>query len=193
MLKFFLLSFLASIFLAGCSSGNSLMPSDIGTTWTYKVRTGFGAQHVVDATITKRLSVTGTEGFEIAGPLGATRMAWKDNTLWAQNFGNAQALPALPLLRVDRQPSEWNGTLETSSGREKASARLTHDNEKLESAGRPIPTIRTQLVIKRPRSTTTLTTWFSEGIGIVRQEQRTEGKFELRLDRVSGPRTTDAR
>jgi len=182
---------LLPLLLLSCSSGSSLMPSDVGTTWTYKVRTGFGAQHVVDATITKRLSVTGAEGFELSGPLGATRMAWKDGTLWAQNFGNAQAMPALPLLHEDRRPSEWKGILETAIGKERATARLTHANEKLESAGRTISTTRTQLVIKRPRSTTTLTTWFAEGIGIVRQEQRSDGEFELRLDRVSGPRSTE--
>ena len=179
--------------LFGCSSGNSLMPSDVGTTWTYKVRTGFGAQHVADATISKRLSVTGTEGFEIAGPLGATRMAWKDGTLWAQNFGNAQALPALPLLRVDHQPVGWKGTLETTAGQEKASAQLTHETENRENAGRTTRTLGAQLVVKRPRSTTTLITWFAEGIGIVKQEQRTDGELDLSLDWVSGPRKTDAR
>jgi hypothetical protein len=184
------LSLLVFPLTLSCSSGSSYMPSDIGTTWTYKVRTGFGAQHVVDTTITKRLSVTGAEGFELSGPLGATRMAWKDGTLWAQNFGNAQALPALPLLREDRQPSEWKGTIEAATGRENATARLTHESEKLENAGRTISTIRTQLVLKHARSTTTLTTWFAEGIGIIRQEQRTDGEFELRLDHVSGPRKT---
>lgn len=164
------------------------MPSDLGTAWTYKIRTGYGAQHVVDASITKKLSVTGTEGFEFAGPLGATRMAWKNGALWAQNFANAQAQPAIPLLRLDRQAAKWKGTLETATGKEAATARLSHASEQLKIGGRDFESIRTELIVTRPRSSTTVTTWFVEGIGILRQEQRTNGDLDLRLEWVSGPR-----
>ena len=185
------LPFVALPFLLSCSSGSSYMPSDTGTVWTYKIRTGFGAQHVADVSITKRISVTGTEGFEVAGPLGASRLAWKNGALWAQTFANAQVQPAIPLLRLDRQSAQWKGALETTSGKERAAGRLSHGSEQHKLGGRDFEAVRTELVLTRPRSSTTLTTWFIEGIGIVKQEQRTNGELDLRLEWVSGPRRTD--
>lgn len=182
------LSFLLVPLLASCSSGSSYMPSEVGTAWTYKVRTGFGAQHVVDATISRKLSVTGTEGFELVSALGPTRMAWKNGALWAQNFGNVHVQPAISIFRIDREPADWKGTLQTVQGKEAATGKLTHENKKLEIGSRSLQTVQSQLTIKRPNATTILTTWLSEGIGIVRQEQRTNGALDLRIEWVSGPR-----
>jgi hypothetical protein len=179
---------LAALVAASCGSSDSLMPDRTGLTWTYSVRTGFGAQFVEDVRIMRRLSVTGAEGFELSGPMGAARLAWKKGALWAQDFGNARALPAIPLLRLDRQPAEWNGTLETAFGLEKAAGRLTHSTERLQKGGRKWETVRTELTLERPLGATTLTTWFAPGVGIVRQEQRTRGTLDLRIEWVSGPR-----
>jgi hypothetical protein len=81
----------------------------------------------------------------------------------------------------------WEGALQTAFGQEKATGTLQHETEKLKPGSRTFETVRSELKIARPLGETVLTTWFAEGVGIVRQEQRTRGELDLRLEWVAGP------
>lgn len=181
--------FAAGIVLAGagCGQPDHYYPSEVGTKWTYDVRSAFGATHVEEVEVARRLSVAGTEGFELSGGLGVSRLAWKRGVLWGDTFANVRAQPPLPLLSTDKGRRNWEGTLETVFGREKARATLTHQAETKIIAGRKFDTLRAELSIERPLGTTSLITWYVPGLGIGRQEQRTRGTLELRVEWVAGP------
>lgn len=173
--------------LASCAANSSYFPSDVGLKWTYSVRTGFGAEHVEDVEVERRLSVAGTEGFEIGGPMGSSRLAWKRGVLWAERMANVAFSPPLPIFAEDRRAMRWEGTLRTAFGLEKASALLEHDSDTLKPGGRVFETVAAKLTMQRPLGETILTTWFAEGVGIVRQDQRTRDELDLRLEWVAGP------
>ncbi len=178
----------AAALVAGCASTKDLFPCDRGLEWTYSVRTGFGAEHVEDIRIGRRVTVAGAEGFTFEGPLGESRHAWKGGTLWCESLPNASFSPAAPLFDGGQTNRKWQGEIVTVFGKEPAKATLTHRDEKLTLGGRPFETVRTDLEIDRPIGRTTLTTWFAREVGIVRQEQRTRGALDLRMDWISGPK-----
>lgn len=163
------------------------MPEDVGTRWTYSVRTGFGAEHVEDIRIARHLSVAGTRGFEMIGPMGSSRLAWREGALWADRFSNVGFEPPIPLLRADRRPAEWKGKWITPFGTETATGTLKHSTAELSIDGMKFSAVVSELSFARQTGTTTLTTWFAPGTGIVRQEQRARGTLELRLQWVAGP------
>jgi len=173
--------------IAGCGTSGGLMPDEPGMQWTYDVRTGFGAGHVAEVRVARRLSVAGSEGFELAGALGNAQFAWRDGTLWVDRLSNVRLNPPAPLLRKDRQRAAWTGKLETPFGTESAKADLAHTEEKIKIAGRTFEAVRSELRLERNLGTTTLLTWFAPGVGIVRQEQRTRGALDFRLEWVAGP------
>jgi hypothetical protein len=179
---------LGLIALAGCGSGDAYLPSRPGLEWSYSVRTGFGAEHVEAVRLRGGQTVAGADGFELSGPLGASRLAWRGSVLWLESLPNAGFEPAAPMLAADGTARNWKGEVRTLFGREPAKARLSHRFEKLTIAGRPFETLRSDLAIDRPLGATTVTTWFAKDVGILRQEQRTRGALDLRLEWVAGPK-----
>jgi hypothetical protein len=177
----------AMLLVAGCNSGGSYFPDEPGMVWTYSVRTGHGAQHVEQVRVARRTTVAGTEGFALAGPLGTSRLAWKRGALWAEELPGARLLPPLPLFRNDLEPASWEGMIESPMGKGKARATLIHAEEKLKIGGRTFAAVRAELKIERRAATTVLTSWLAPGVGILRQEQRTDGALELRMEWVAGP------
>lgn len=173
---------------ASCGKSDTRFPTDVGTTWTYSVRNGFGAEHVEDVRVARRLTVAGVEGFELQGPLGSTRMAWRSGTLWCESFANVSLRPPLPLWDPNRKTQAWKGTIETSFGEEAATARIAWDESKIEIDGIRFETMRTQCFLERPQGETQLTTWIAPGVGIVRQEQRTRDALDLSVEWVAGPK-----
>ena len=107
--------------------------------------------------------------------------------LWGDTFANVRAKPPLPLLSPDKTRQNWTGTLETVFGRESARAVLTNRSEKWTLGSRKYDAIRAELAIERPLGTTSLITWYVPGVGMMRQEQRTRGTLELRVEWVAGP------
>jgi len=173
----------------GCSSAGSYFPCDLGLVWTYSVRTGFGAEHVEEIRVARRLTVASAEGVELEGPLASSRLAWKGSTLWLESLANARFVPAAPILDTESRPMRWKGQVMTAFGSEPAKGQLSQRAEKLTVEGRPFEAMRTELAIDRPLGQTVLTTWFARGVGIVRQEQRTRGVMDLRLEWIAGPKS----
>src|SRR4051812_5776034 len=100
-----------ALLLGGCGSGNDYMPLSVGNEWTYTVSNGF-SERVQNVKVTRRVPVAGTQGFELQGPTGMSRMAWKGNTLYASVLPNARLLKAVPLLIANdpKATMAWHGT-----------------------------------------------------------------------------------
>lgn len=83
--------------LMGCGSRDDWFPMKAGKHWKYNVRTGLGSQ-VVQVKVLRPLAVASTQGYELTGPLGTSRLGWRDGTLYADRTSNGQFEPPLPLL-----------------------------------------------------------------------------------------------
>lgn len=59
--------------------------------------------------------------------------------------------------------------------------------EKLDLGGRKLSTTKVETRLTIAGQAVELDTWFAAGIGIVRQEQRTDGKQDLAIELLSGP------
>lgn len=170
--------------MLGCGSGNSdLMPLQVGHTWNYIVKAGFDT-YVVPVTVRRRLSVASGSGVELAGPLGVSRLAWKGNALFADRLVATQFSPAIPILfdGDDTHEHRWKGRVDYADRGSSAAATQsqTEDND-LTFGGRKIECVRSTVTLKTATREIELTTWFSRGLGIVQQEQRTDKTLLVRL------------
>lgn len=176
---------------SGCRARDELYPLKVGNEWSYNVRGGL-AQFVEPLKVTKEISTAGVRGFEVAGPMGASRLAWKDGTLVASAMPNmrvAEGSSGIPLVveGVRKVQRSWEGQVEFLGRTQAATAILVQEPEALSLGGKRYDTIKTNLQLKMPQRTVELITWFARGIGPVRQEQRTNGAWDVGLEYLGGP------
>ena len=179
---------LLTALLAGCGDRTAWMPLKAGNAWSYLARTSL-SERVINMRAGRDIAVDGVRGREVSGELGATTYAWKGSQLVMQNLPTGRAEPALPLIDLvsKDQMVKWKGKV-TSLGRMlPAEATLSQTNEKTKIGTRTWDTLRSTVALKIGGKQVELVTWFVQGIGIVRQEQRSEGEFVLSLEHLSGP------
>jgi hypothetical protein len=180
----------AGLLLAGCGQDDRLMPLRPDRTWTYSVRSGF-QQFVEPIDVVREVAVAGTRGFELSGPLGTSRLGWRDGVLWAGQSANARFDPPLPLLANDFEPRTWEGHLEATGVLYPATASLEHEQTRVELGGRRVSAVRATVTLQFDDRAVTLQTWYQEGVGIVRQEQHSgagaEADLDVSLEILSGP------
>ncbi|MBI1756894.1 MAG: hypothetical protein HY248_03090 [Fimbriimonas ginsengisoli] len=178
---------IAALALGGCGAQGTWMPLELGHTATYQVRTGF-VSYVEPIRVAHVLSVAGVRGAELNGPMGPTRLAWKGGELVAASMANAHVDPPIPLLTPDdlALTRQWKGTLTFAGVRENATAVLAQRRAGLVLGGRNYRTVRATLTLDTPARQVQLVSDYAQGIGLVRQEQRTNGRFDLALELLAG-------
>ena len=175
---------LTTAFLVGCAGPQEYFPLKLGRSNSYSVRTGFN-NYVESITPQRVVSVAGVRGFELDSALGTSTVGWKGDTLVGERLANAQVIPAVPLLsptQLDKKLPPWNGTLAFPGGKEEATGTLTQSKTSLSIGGRKFDTIKTVLVIDTDKRQIELETYYAQGIGPVKQEQRTNGHFDLAME-----------
>lgn len=180
---------LALVMVSGCgSSGESFFPMEIGHRWTYSARAGF-LSRVEDIRVVGSLSVAGARGFELVGPMGVSRLVWKEGTLLAEDLPGTRFSPAAPLLvgRSTKASRSWRGIVRTMAGEREATGSLVQATDSLTIAGRTYDTRRTTLTIEGLGPRLELQSWFSEGIGLLRQEQRVGDQLVRSIEYLAGP------
>lgn len=169
-----LLAPVAVLVVAGCGkpASHALMPLDIGKVWTYEIRLGI-PKRVEQIKVTRKTAVGGVIGVELEGPLGISRIAWRDDQLIADAGAHARFDPPIPLLDARQKVVPWHGRLTTVSTPRPASALITTIKEDLSWKGRKRAVTHSTVAVQLPDKKITLDTWFLAGVGIVKQEQRT--------------------
>ncbi len=183
----------AVLVLAGCRGGGTdLMPLEAHNRWTYEVSAGLTSR--IDAIeVTRHVAIAGAEGAELSGPSGVTRMGWRNGVLWMNVTPSGRFDPPVPLLRADMKPDSWHGRLDSMGKSQPASATLEHRKLTINSNGKQIQTVSSILAIKLRDREIEIQTWFSPGVGIVRQEQRTRtnstpsGERDVAMQLKTGP------
>ncbi len=170
---------------AGCrgGGGSDLMPMELGKAQTYVVKAGFET-YVEPIKVTRELSVANTKGYELVGSLGVSRLAWVGDALVAEKLINTQFVPPLPLLYKADETHErpWKGRVVFADRGSVASATQSQTpDDDLGFGGKKIHCTRSVVTLKTATRQIELITWFSQGLGIVQQEQRTDGTLLVKL------------
>lgn len=173
----------------GCGgSRQGLFPLKVGNSWTYMVRGGF-VTRVESVKVVAEESVAGTKGWRLDGPMGMSRIAWKKGVLLAEELPGCRFYPPVPILNsaVDAKGLGWTGRLWVMGTSLEAKGAVTEDADKFEIAGRKYEAVVSTLILASSKTQIELKTWFVDGIGPVRQEQRIDGTLYPAANYLSGP------
>lgn len=156
------------------------MPLSEGAKWTYLVR---AVSSYPDAVMVKRqVAVGDAQGYEMQGRMGVYHLAWDKGRLVTDMMATARFIPPLILLAPHQKTTRWSGWVLSDDKRIPAKATITNSPQKLDLLGNPVETTRSDVTVNLAGQNLTLSTWFQPSVGIVRQEQRTNGRIDLTLE-----------
>ncbi len=172
------------LLIPGCRGGGSdLMPLDVGHTWNYIVKAGFDT-YVTPIKVSREISVANGNGVELTSTLGTSRLAWSHDGLLAERLAGTQFAPPLPLVFSTEETHErpWKGRVVFVDRASPATASQSQKgDDDLTFGGKKIHCIRSTVRLQTAAHKIELITWFSAGLGIVQQEQRTDDKLLVKL------------
>jgi len=178
------------LLLAGCAPKDDYFPLRVGEHWTYTVKEDKFATRVQQVRVTRRVPTALTNGFELDGPMGISRLAWRDGTLYAEELPSTRIYQPLPLL-VSRDPNAsltWSGQVETLGISQPARATLKQKIEPIDIGSKRVDALRADLTISLPNNKIVeLDTWYAKGIGPVKQDQRTNGNLDIHVELLGEP------
>jgi hypothetical protein len=176
------------------------MPFEVGHSQLYKVQAGFES-YVTTIKVARDISVANTQGYELTSNLGVSRLAWVGDSLVAERLVNTQFVPPLPLLYRSEETHDriWKGRVvfvdvaaptsaDFLAGKKLVTATESQNgDDQISFRGNKIHCVRSTVNLETAAHKIEITTWFSSGLGIVRQEQRTDGKLLIKLDLLDEP------
>jgi hypothetical protein len=131
----------------------------------------------------RKIAVGNVEGFELASDMGSSHFAWIGRNLVTDEMAGSRMSNPLPILTpISNNFLAWNGLINTGEKWEPASAKIQTVKAKLDLHGASTDTVRSTVVITLPGREIDLKSWFKAGVGLVRQEQTTNGRLDLMLE-----------
>ena len=175
-------------FICGCADSTSLYPLRIGESWTYTVNNSFTTR-VQQVKVMRHVPVDQTEGYELSGPMGIARLAWKGGVLYASALPNVRLIKPMPILAARDQALtlNWSGQVQNLGRTLPAQAILSQSLDSVDVGAQKMDAVKATLDIKFDARSVELTTWYAKGVGPVRQDQRTNGKLDYHVDLLGGP------
>ncbi len=193
--------FIPLVLLGACGQGGpSYMPLVEGREWSYSEKSSF-QDNVPTIKIGKKISVGGFEGRELKSELGESRLAWNGKKLVASMLANTTFNPPIPLLLEDKIPEKkksreeafipadvWSGSFESLGKRRNAKATLSQRRSTVQLLTGETEVVETVLLVQiegtKDGMPLELRTWFERGVGIVRQEQRTNRNHVVGIEKL---------
>ena len=157
------------------------MPMRVGQTWTYQVTADFQV-FVELISVTRRIAVGSTDGFELAGPLGVSRLAWLGDKLVTSATANARFSPPIPILLGRGTRARWEGQVGWMGSSTHTAATLVQDDVKVRVGGRSVNAVRSTLQFSVQGHPIELASWFQPGVGLILQEQRVNGRRNVKME-----------
>lgn len=175
-----------SAVVLGCGA-SFYMPLEQGREWKYLVSTPAGSS-VASMKVVERTRVGLTTGWRISGERGDNRLAWTGGDLVASELSAAQFDPPITLLKANSESEswKWEGVCRSRGFEATATADCDQRPDKIKIAGRDRACLLSTLRLKFRDSTIELRTWFQNGVGVVRQEQRIDGTLNVALEWIGG-------
>ncbi len=189
------------IVIGACSQGGpSYMPLVDEKEWQYSETSSF-QRNVPTVKVGKRVSVGGVEGRVLNGDLGESRLAWNKKTLQASMLSNTMFNPPIPILVEDKIPERkkskdeefiraenWTGHFESYGKSRRATATLSQRRTTITLTSGETNVVETVLRVQLAGSKDDIPievrTCFERGVGIVKQEQRTNRTLIMSMDKI---------
>lgn len=176
---------LSALLLFGCGGPGRLAPLTVGQKWDFRFRRGV-ERDVGQIEVVREVPLASGTGWELRGPMGVARLGYAGDRLVADELGGAFLTPPLPIGLPAKGRAQWRGWVVSPEGRQPAKATAFADVQPLKVQGQERKLDRTVVSMRVGGHAVELTTWFVPGDGIVQQEQRTDDKLNLSMERVSG-------
>jgi hypothetical protein len=154
-------------------------------TTDYAIRTGL-SKSVETVRVTSRVPIAGDYGFALTSTFGPSNLLWKGNTLLASNLGGTRFSPPIPIL-INGDPSATRRTKTRATWgglSEPADIILTQSKETVRIGNTDVDGIRVTLTLQTPTREVQTISVYAPGKGLVHQQQLTNGRFDLSLDRL---------
>ncbi len=181
---------LSFIVLSSCQSKpkQQYFPLKKGNVWNYTVRTGLQTK-VQTLTVEKPIAICSARGWHLTGPMGESRVVWKNGVLFVEQLPDTLFSPPLPLLSAIQIQSKrvWKGQVYYMGKNLDALAEIEQGPDQYIIGGQSFSVVKVLMNLQLPQKKIELTTWFSEGIGILSQQQRSQGYLDCSLEYLSGP------
>lgn len=185
----FLAVALVCLVLAGCSeSGDPHMPLAKGYRWTYASTIGMNAG-VTEVEVAGPANVAGRDGWRLASNWSPSEVAWIGNRLVASRLGGQIYSPPVPILVVEDGESSlaWEGERGAFGSRSKWTGTLLVKKETSTLVGRKLDVRTSTLRLQRDGVEDEILMIFAPGLGLIRQEERRNGRLVGKLAYLSGP------
>ncbi len=176
---------LLALLAAGCGRSHQLVPLSVGQKWDYLFRWGV-QQETGRLEVVREVPVAGNVGWELASPMGVSRLGYVGDQLVADQLSGAFLSRPLPIGIPVGTKTKWEGYLTLPGGRKPGKAEIVSTDEKQTVAGRRRSLIRTVVTMKVDGHVVELVTLIAPGDGIVDQEQSTDQKLDFSVHRVAG-------
>lgn len=121
--------------------------------------------------------------------MGENRLAWVGSTLVASKLGGVIYEPPITILNPASLSDKisWKGTMTIAGKSILAEAELAQSSSKYTISSVQYAAIRTTLTVETPGKTITTDSVYANGLGLVSQEERLNGKFTAMIEYLSGP------
>ncbi len=187
--------------LGACGQGGpSYMPLVDEKEWNYREKSSF-QDNVPTVRVGRKISVGGIEGRVLMSEAGESRLAWNKKRLIASMLANTTFVPPIPLLiedkipekkklrdeeyvTADELPVKFESLGKTRHGLATLSQRRTMVQLVTGETNVVETVLKVQLDGTKDNVVLELRTWFERGVGIVRQEQRTNRMLIVGIETV---------
>lgn len=159
----------------------------VGKSWTYLVH-GRRLDQIAQMRASRRVAVDDVSGFELVGPLGTARLAWHGTRLVADSLCGTRYDPPLPLVDAAATSTtfQWSGTVASPTTRTPGHGTITLKTSQAPFASRVMPAVESIVQLQTGRHRYELDSWFVDGIGLVRQEERIDDIQSVSLQMTGG-------
>ena len=168
------------------SSAHDLFPLAEGNVWNYVVNHD-GETAYQELRVVGRTAVGPHKGWLLESDMGDSRLAWDGERLLAGEMAGVRYSPPIPIYAPDGE--RWSGVVRTAGTQQEATATIATSNVELNAAGALHQTVKCVLTLDSEDGPVRLTTWFFEGLGIMKQEQHSGPRLtrNRKIEFVSGP------
>jgi len=185
----FLIALPIALIAIGCGGrgAGAEFPLAVGRSWSYMVNSVFETSRVEEVKVLRKVPVGDVSGYELGGPMGQSRIAWKDGVLIAQQLPNATFNPPVPMLVAGAANANrtWKGMIGAGGRGTQATATLVQEPDKQQLAGQTVQMTKSTLTVLTAGNKIELITWFQKGEGPVRQEQRNNDRTVVKFDSIA--------
>lgn len=177
---------LLALGLSGCGRlSTDFFPLELGQSRTFHVEAE-GIAAVEDLVVRRRTSVEGHPGYELAGPMGVSRLGWVGGRLVAEQLTDTTLSPPLPILLARDGKADWEGVIVTVGTRRTGTATIEQGEDSMEVEGRLTKCRHVKIEMDLPDQTTIIEIWYAPRIGPVRWEQYSGGVLQFRANYDGG-------